>query len=344
MKRVLRILPCLIVGLYQLGCAAPQVNYVIPNPIDELRIVETRSGREVSRNKMLKACFKSDVVFFGEEHYNALCNDLQRQLLAKLHHANQPALAMEFFERDTQSYLDAYLLGQIDEASFQAATKRGKNYATSHRPLIELCKEHALPGIAANAPRDLVRAYRRSGKSYDDFRAGLPVEQRRWLPATMTQIGGGYEKRFRDAMQHHAAGTPNERLAIAHMARLIDEPPMMEPVAAEPAKGPHGANTAHAMPSVESLYQAQLLWDNSMAETVANFRTRFPERPVMLVVGKFHVQQDGATAAIFRQMRPMDRTVTIIYQTATDDVADEAIDPALGDFVVIGPAAESGGE
>ena len=95
----------------------------------------------------------------SEEHNNAVCNQLEAQLLYALSQKHPTALAMEFFEADTQASLSAYLSGRIEEDAFRQQTRQKSSYLLSHRPLIELSRAARIPVIAANIPRRLVRAF-----------------------------------------------------------------------------------------------------------------------------------------------------------------------------------------
>ncbi|MGE3180196.1 MAG: ChaN family lipoprotein [Phycisphaerae bacterium] len=296
------------------------------------RIVHARTGRHVNMTALARACRKADVVFFGEQHYDAICSAAQLDLLEAWSHPGAAALSMEFFDRDTQPDVDAYLAGRISEAEFLTATKRDKKYATSHRPLLEYCRTHHHPVIAANAPRALVRGYRNAGLPYAEYRKTLPAAEKRWLPVAFDQVSGSYEKSFREAMQHHAANADENGIrAVRAAAHAQLEPPPVENMT-EHLPG----ETKPAMPSVEQMFQAQLLWDNSMAEAIANFRNCFPAQPVLHIVGAFHVRAQGATAEIYHRRRPQDQSLTIVYETEAADGSTWKPDPAVADYFILG--------
>jgi uncharacterized iron-regulated protein len=143
-----------------------------------------------------------DFVAFGEFHSHAVGSRYELQLLQAMADQERPvALAMEFFEADTQPALDAYLAGEIDEAEFRTKTNRNEAYETSHRPLIEFCKERGIPVIAANAPRDLVKGYRESkAESYAAYLEGLTAEQRALLPEAEGPVDEEFKRRFLEFM------------------------------------------------------------------------------------------------------------------------------------------------
>ena len=271
------------------------------------------AGRETSLNAALGRAARADVLFFGEEPDDAVCNQLEAQLLYSLiDQGKQPALSMEFFEADQQATLDEYLAGKRAEADFTKATRRNRTYVSSHRPLIELCRAAGMPVLAANAPRELIRAMRKSGKSYAEYRASLPPEKQAWLPAEEFQLQGSYRERFAEAMKGHGTDGPTS----------------------QPASAPDPA-------MVDAMYRGQLMWDNAMATHISNFRATHSNRPVMHIVGRFHVEQNGGTLARFRQLRPNDRVLTIVYQ-GSEEFTDLKFDNELrdcADFVIIGAKA-----
>ena len=228
-------------------------------------------------DSVVAAARRADVILFGEEHNDVVCNQLEAELLTRLvRRGVRPALAMEFIENDAQPAVEAYLAGRNrDEAAFVEAAGQGKKYAVSHRPLIEICRARHLPVIAANAPRELVSGFRKSGLPFDAYRAQLPLEQRQLLPAELPEITGGYRERFM-ALMAHGAG--------------------------------HGEDF-----DPEALFRAQTLWDAAMAGAIAEAREEHPRQPVLLIVGRFHVADDGGLKQILRMRRPDDRILTIVY-------------------------------
>ncbi len=82
-------------------------------------------------------------------------------------------------------------------------------------------------------------------------------------------------------------------------------------------------------------FRAQSLWDDAMAESIADFREEHPDARVMLVVGGFHVQSGMGTVAKYRARRPSDR-VLILEMQADDDpsLPFTADDRGTGDAVL----------
>ena len=178
------------------GCRATR-STTTPVAAERALALYDTDGKPSSLAAFASRCTDADVIAFGELHEHAVASRLQAELLTALFAQPRPvALAMEFFETDTQPALDAYLAGEIDEPTFVERTARPAAYASSHRPLVEACKAHGARVVAANAPRRLVTEYRKSGLEYAPWRAALSEADRALLPATSIPPHDEHERRF----------------------------------------------------------------------------------------------------------------------------------------------------
>jgi len=305
----------------------------------QFRAYDGRTGTPLTFAHVVERCRRADVVLFGEAHQDVVCNQLEAQLLFALAIDRRPlALAMEFFEADTQADLDAYLRRRTAEEPFLSATRQGQRYAVSHRPLIELCRALHVPVIAANAPRRLVRDYRKSGLEFEDYRASQAPADQRWLPRRVPKLHGAYAARFREMMSAGHPAPPPASQPASQPATQPTTAPASQPAMPE-MSADHGTGTDF----VEQLFQSQLLWDAAMSEALASARERDPYRRLLLVVGGFHVERTGGTAALFRRQRAADKICTIVYRPV--EMGDLRFDPedrGAGDVLIYGiaPAEE----
>src|SRR5690606_10751866 len=147
----------------------------------------------------------ADVVIIGEEHDNtraqSLAADLWEQVLARNPTPPvNPALALEFFERDQQLVLDDYLAGVISTARAcerDAARSEG-NYPPGHKRMLEAAKAAGRPVIAANVPRRYASYAREAGfdalrQLSDDRRAMFTIPE----PPALEE----YRRRFAAVMK-----------------------------------------------------------------------------------------------------------------------------------------------
>jgi uncharacterized iron-regulated protein len=178
------------------GCRTAKPS-TVPAPSGPELAIYDGVGATSTLAAFARRCAAADVVAFGELHEHAIASRLALELLTALLAEPRPlALAMEFFETDTQPFIDAYFAGEIDEPTFREKTGRTEAYATSHRPLVEACKAKGARVVAANAPRRLVTEYRKSGLEYAPWLATLTEADRALLPAQSVPPHDEHERRF----------------------------------------------------------------------------------------------------------------------------------------------------
>lgn len=291
----------------------------------QFQAFDGHTGQPITFEQVAARAAAADVILFGEEHSDVVCNALEAQLLAYLaQHPRPITLAMEFFEIEMQAPLNAYLAGRLDEAEFRKLTRQKKAYPMSHRPLIEYCRSRSIPVVAANAPWRLTRALRLSGKTYEDFRATTQPVDRAILPRTSELLGGDYYDRYVEATRDHV-------MPGAPPASQPTSQPTSVPTTSQPTSQPDRAEQ-----QLRS-YRAQSLWDDTMAESVANHRMHYPDRRVMLIVGRFHVASNGGTQVKLRRRRPTDRVLTILYHGQSElPLKFDASERDAGDIVIVG--------
>ncbi|MGD9688167.1 MAG: ChaN family lipoprotein [Phycisphaerales bacterium] len=288
-----------------------------------------RAGAPVEWKALVSACAAADAVLIGEAHGQpegqAFEEALFRDVLAA---APGAVAALEFFERDQQPDLDDYLLGVTDEAAMRTATSRSPSgYPPGHRAMVEASRAAARPVIAANAPRRYVRLARTDG--YERLAALSPSQRALFrIPSLLPQ--GRYRDDFFRVMGADPAAADVE--PAAPDAQDTDSPA-------------HGDARASAATTVEGMFRAQSLWDWTMADSVARAlgvagpapETGAP-RPVVLVVGVFHVEHGGGLVQALRLLRPDTRIVTVCM-ALTGETSPRAEDKDRADFVVhVGPS------
>jgi uncharacterized iron-regulated protein len=194
------------------------------------------SGAPSTLATFARSCADADVIAFGELHGHPVGSALQLELLEALFTQPRPlALAMEFFEADTQPDIDAYLAGEIDEPTFRSKTKRNDDYPTSHGPLVELCKAKGARVIAANAPRSLVTAYRKSGLDYAAYLETLTAQDRALMPKVSVPPHDEHEARFLKTMGPERGPAFFKSMALWNdaMAESVVRARTAEPLAAQ---------------------------------------------------------------------------------------------------------------
>jgi len=180
--------------------AAPATKTVVPKktaPARPWAFYRGEDGKATHLKTMVKKWQDADLVAFGELHGNPVGAISELSTLKTLHAGGRPvALAMEFFERDTQALFDAYLAGDLSYEDLAKQARQAKAFPRTHGPLVKFCKANHIPIIAANAPRRLVSAYRKQEKDYEGFLAGLSEKDRGWMPEETSIVEDEYRAKF----------------------------------------------------------------------------------------------------------------------------------------------------
>jgi len=199
---------------------------------------------------MLAELARVDVAFVGEQHNDPATHRIERAILEGLsRRRGNVIVAMEMFERDTQSSLDDYLAGRLSEEEFLNASRPWQNYRTDYRPLIEFARAHGWKVIASNAPRRIASQVSKQGlDAARSFRSG-PESERKLVAADFACPMDDYFKRFAEAM---GKGHPG-----AHQKQPEEKQSDKEREEKQRA-------------TIERFYFAQCVKDETMAESIAN--------------------------------------------------------------------------
>jgi uncharacterized iron-regulated protein len=256
------------------------------------------SGNSANISQILESAGKSDVVFLGENHDDAVGHFLQAELFKKIRETfgekRSVALSLEMFERDVQIVLDEYLSGLITEKKFLDDSRPWNNYKTDYRPLLEYAKQNNLAVIAANAPRRYVNMVSRGGR---ETLEKLSPEARKWFaPLPYAQPSEQYSKKFAALMG--GAGGDN-----------------------------HG---------VSKILASQSLWDATMAFSISEFLKKQKNALVVHLNGGFHTENRLGTAEQFLKLNPKAKILVVTMRYEDDFIKfDKAKHENLGDFVIL---------
>ena len=253
----------------------------------------------------------ADVVFFGEQHDDRNAHALERALLERLYTQNpRLTLSLEMFERDVQGVLDEYLHSYITETHFLQSSRPWPNYKEDYRPLIEFCKEHRLPVVAANAPRRYVNIVSRKGQT---ALMELPKSSRVYLaplPYAMT-LPPEYDRQL------------TEIFGGNHDADASKPAPAVQP----------------GMPDPALLKQAQGLWDATMADSIARALRANHGRQILQVNGAMHSDSNFGIAARLHEINPRLRIkIVTVRPDAAYPALPSGLPAGLADIIAVTPA------
>ncbi len=317
MRRSILLTVFFLIAMPLGGCGVgPPINPARPHAYakqvagTDVRAFDGRTGEAIVPYKFEQLTARADAVLFGELHGHPVglpvAAAIWKDMLSVRDRDETPALLLEFFERDQQLAIDEYLGGMIDEEAFiKQAGRSASNFPEAHQAMFNATMDAGGVVIAANAPRRYVRLARLEG--YDRLRAMSPAQRETFVLPPTEDGPADYRERF---------------VEIMGGMRSTD-----------------GAGKQPGMDPMDFL-RSQLVWDATMADSVA-MALKAGHEPVALVIGRFHVEFNGATVEYVKRQRPGADVLTIVMvERWSEELAEE--DKGRGDIVMyVGPVERS---
>jgi uncharacterized iron-regulated protein len=201
---------------------------------------------------VLQDLSQADVVYLGETHDSAADHEAQLQIIQALHGQNpRMAIALEMFQRPYQSVLDRYLAGEISAEELRQQSEFDQRWGFSWAYYEPILEFAQANGLPVIALNTPTEITRRVA---DKGLNGLLESDRQWIPPE-SEIRTDNEE-YRQMLQevfvgvHHGHG--------------------------------NGGN-------FDNFFLAQVLWDETMAEGVADFVAANPDRQVVVLAGRGHI-------------------------------------------------------
>lgn len=198
------------------------------------------------------------VIYLGEHHDSAADHAQQLAIITNLYKPNHPqAIALEMFQRPFQPMLNRYLAGTISESELRAQTEYDQRWGYDweyYVPILRFAQAHQIPLLAINTPAEITRKVAKHGLN------SLEKSDFRYIPAleNIKVDNAKYRQQIAEIYQQHAReGNSNS-----------DE--------------------------FANFFVAQILWDETMAEAIANYHQTNPQSQIMVLVGEAHVAHNYA--------------------------------------------------
>lgn len=227
---------------------------------------DARAAMALQADRLLRATPALRALLLGEIHTSEADHAWQLATLEAVR-LRRPrlVLALEMVPAPRQPVLDRYSAGQLDDAAFLRQV--GWEAVWGHDPalylpLLHWARQWGVPLLALNAEPALVRRLRRDGWQ------AIPVSQRQGIgrPAAASP---SYLRRLEASWQAHQALSA------------------VEGTAGSPASGDSAALERSAL---ERFIASQLLRDRAMAEAIAAAQRRDPDRLVVALIGRGHLE------------------------------------------------------
>lgn len=334
-----RLLVPLVLAAAMTGCAKEKITPVAPFDADPQRAMngvsvvdfgtsfaiedvagtqpmfDGRTGEPMTAAMLHQLLAEADVIILGENHADAVGHQLQARFVAAAlpgatggedgggsggGDGGGGALTLEMLTRaDAQSgrRLD------VESSLVGSGLESWTNWREFYLPSIEAARRAGRPVVAANAPREYVVTARVSG--YDVLRNLDQQSQTLFdLPPEDMDIDlelGHYRENFAHAM------------AMSHGEDVEPQQPGPTTIPATlPATRP--AEVVMQRPMLDAHFDAQLVWDATMAQSIYRARSRYGA-PIVHLVGAFHSDFDGGTTTLLKR-RGLD-VMTVSFVPAT---------------------------
>ncbi|QJB26945.1 ChaN family lipoprotein [Limnospira fusiformis] len=203
------------------------------------------------RQKILESLKTANIIYLGETHDNTLDHQAQFEILQILHQHNpQIAIAMEMFQRPYQSVIDQYLAGEISETQLVRDTEYLQRW-----------------GFPWKYYAPIVRFAREN--QLPVLAINTPTEVTRQVAAGGLASLQTEHKRYIPPIEEIKTDNENYRQMLYNVYRQHQH------------QGSEGG--------FDRFVEAQVLWDETMADAIANFVQANPDFTVVVIVGKGHV-------------------------------------------------------
>lgn len=296
------------------------------------RVLRARGGGEISAEAFYQELAAADAICVGEQHTDPHDHWAQREILDQLsaRRSGRPlALGMEMFQRSFQGVLDDFAGRRIDADALHSRSgweeRWGHDFAM-YAPILELAVARGLVLVALNIESELRHKISRQGMDAltRAERARVPEydlrdeEHRAWFDEAMRAAG--------DAHGQHSMPAGHGRESGAG-----ELPPGHPPI-------PGQAGAAGASP----LYLAQVLWDETMAETAVAWLAAGAGRQMVIIAGNGHCHESAIERRIKRRGVANVLSVRPILDDGDGDIAAELAAPVVDYLFVIYRGAASG--
>ncbi len=180
------------------SCQAKQQN------LDQA-VYDIGRGSQIKLSQMTADLKKNRIILVGEHHSNKSHHRAQLAVIQALSQAGaKVAIGLEMFRDDSQSKLDQWISGELDEADFERIYYDNWNFPyDAYRMIFEYARDNRIPMIGLNVSRDITRQVSRGG-----FQS-LSKEAKGKLSEVACRVDEAYMKYIRKAYGAHAHGNLN---------------------------------------------------------------------------------------------------------------------------------------
>lgn len=260
--------------------------------------ISASSAVSVEQKTLLERLAEAQVVYLGETHNSKPDHNAQLTILKGLYQRQpQIAIAMEMFQRPFQEPINRYLAGEITEVQLQKLTEY----------------------------------HQRWGFDWEFYAPILRFAKQHQLPVlalnTPTEVTKKVSKKGLESLQ------PEDLTFIPPVKEIDVSNAAYRQKLAEIYENFHPGHASEN--GFERFFSAQVLWDETMAEKIAQTVCKNSDQLVVVLTGKGHIEQGyGIPDRVARRLKSHDQPFRqyTVYLNPTDDVQQLANPPAADFF------------
>jgi uncharacterized iron-regulated protein len=238
--------------------------------------VSTPTQSQLDPQTVIQQLAKSRVIYLGETHDSKKDHQAQIELLKALHQKNpKVAIGLEMFQRPFQSGLDRYLAGTTTEEKLREFTEYDQRW----------------------------------GFPWEFYAPIITFAKEHQLP--LVALNAPTEVTRKVSRQGLNSLTPEEQRYIAPIAEIRLEPIRYRDRLRKIFDGFHTGKGNNR--GFERFFQAQVLWDETMADTVVQFLKKNPDRQMVVLAGQGHVVYgDGIPNRVARRLPNIKQSIVLL--------------------------------
>lgn len=256
---------------------------------------------QVNAEQILPNLVSAKVIYLGETHNNIEDHQAQLRIIKGLYQQNPKiAIAMEMFQRPYQIILDRYIAGEISEAQLIEQTEYQQRWGfpwENYAEVLRFAQANKLPVLALNTPTEITRKVARQGLE------SLTNAEQKLIPNSAEIDLNPPEYRemlLKIYQQHHHGGKSNSS-------------------------------------DFEKFFLAQVLWDETMADAIANFIKSNPDHQVVVLAGEGHIIYNyGIPSRVQRRLPNLNLIQqSVIFKSKNEElIQNQNSDRPLADFIL----------
>jgi uncharacterized iron-regulated protein len=239
-----------------------------------LAFIGVRAESQISKftstqQQILKSIAPAQIIYLGEIHNSTTDHADQLAILDYLYQQKSKAIpplaiGLEMFQKPYQPVINQYLTGKITEEQLVQQTEYKKRWGwpwENYAPLLQFAKAHQIPVIALNTPSEVLRKVSK----------------------------GGIDSLQTADFQYIPPATEIDKSNLTYRDLILE------------SYQQHKAQAVATSPDFDRFYTAQLLWDETMAATAAEFYQQHPQTQLVVIAGQAHIRYSRSSISPFSQ-------------------------------------------